>query len=64
MAATNKNDSVEKKLDNLLRAIQDQFILQSLLAGISAVDVRKMMKIDRLRVSNISRYLPKGGKRG
>lgn len=63
MAATNKNDSVEAKLDNLLRAMQDLFILQSLLAGMNVDDVRKMMKIDKHRVSNISKHLPKGAKR-
>jgi len=64
VAATNKTDSVEEKLDNLLRASQDLFILQALLAGVNVDDVRKMMKIDKHRVSNISKYLPKSAKRG
>lgn len=57
MAATSKNDSQGEKLDDILRATQDLFILQALLASVKVDDVRKMMKIDKHRVSNISKYL-------
>jgi hypothetical protein len=56
----NKNparDPVVEKLDALLSATQDLFILQALLAGINAHDVRKILRVSLNRVSNISRHL-------
>jgi hypothetical protein len=57
--ATNKdkNDFQLEKIDSLLRATQDLFILQALLAGVNVDDVRKILKIDKHRVSNISKHL-------
>ncbi len=58
MAATkDKSDPQSEKLDSLLRATQDLFILQALLAGVNVDDVRKILKIDKHRVSNISKHL-------
>ena len=50
-------DPQGERLDALLRATQDLFILQSLLAGVNVDDVRKILKIDKWRVSNISKHL-------
>jgi hypothetical protein len=64
MAANkDKNDPQSGKLDSLLRATQDLFILQALLAGVNVDDVRKILKIDKHRVSNISKHL-KNAKQG
>lgn len=46
-----------EKLDALLRVTQDLFILQALTAGANVNDVRRIMKIDKHRVSNISKHL-------
>jgi len=50
-------DPLVEKLDALLRATQDLFILQALQAGINSHDVRKILRIDIKRVSNINKYL-------
>jgi len=50
-------DPVHAKLDALLRVTQDLFILQALTAGAKVNDVRKALKIDKWRVSNISKYV-------
>ena len=54
---TSAGDPLAGKLDAVLRATQDLFILQALQAGVKVDDVRKMLKIDKWRVSNISKYL-------
>ena len=54
---TSAGDPVVDRLDLLLRATQDLFILNALNAGVKVDDVRKILKIDKLRVSNISKYL-------
>ena len=51
------SDPIAERLDALLRATQDLFILQALQAGINAHDVRKILRVDIKRVSNINRYL-------
>ena len=51
------SDQITERLDALLRATQDLFILQALQAGINAHDVRKILRVSLNRVSNISRHL-------
>jgi hypothetical protein len=50
-------DPIADKLDTLIRVTQDLFILQALTAGAKVDDVRKALKIDKLRVSGISKSL-------
>lgn len=58
MAKKNQEtDQTIEKLDALLRVTQDLFILQALTAGANVNDVRRIMKIDKHRVSNISKHL-------
>ncbi len=52
-------DPVHAKLDTLIRVTQDLFILQALTAGVNVDDVRKALKIDKWRVSNISKLVKK-----
>ncbi len=56
------SDSIEEKLDLLVRVTQDLLILQALQAGVNSHQVAAMVKIDKRRVSNISKYL-KGAKK-
>jgi hypothetical protein len=56
-AKKNDADPILEKLDGVLRATQDLFILQALVAGATVDDVRKTLKIDKHRVSNISKHL-------
>lgn len=51
------SDPVADKLDALIRVTQDLFILQALIAGAKVDDVRKALKINKWRVSNISKNL-------
>lgn len=48
---------VGEKLDELLWVTQDLLILQLLQAGINAGDVRKIVRVNTDRVTNISKYL-------
>lgn len=58
MAKKNQEiDPTNEKLEALLRVTQDLFILQALIAGVNVDDVRRIMKIDKHRVSNISKHL-------
>jgi hypothetical protein len=58
MAKKNQETNpTSEKLDALLRVTQDLFILQALTAGANVDDVRRILKIDKHRVSNISKYL-------
>ena len=50
-------DPISDKLDTLIRVTQDLFILQALVAGAKVDDVRKALKINKWRVSNISKAL-------
>lgn len=52
-----ETDATNEKLGALLHVTQDLFILQALTAGANVDDVRRMMKIDKRRVSNISKRL-------
>lgn len=50
-------DDQDAKLDEVIYAVQDLFILQALVAGIKVDDVRKILKIGKNRVSAISKYI-------
>ena len=52
-----ESDPVEEKLDLLVRLTQDLLILQALQAGVTSHKVAAMVKIDKVRVSNVSKYL-------
>lgn len=56
-----KSDS--GRLDDLLIAIQDLFILEGLRAGMNVEDVRKILRIDKLRVNKISGPFKKAQRR-
>jgi hypothetical protein len=51
------SDPFEDKLDLLVRLTQDLLILHALQAGVTSHEVAAMVKIDKGRVSNISKYL-------
>lgn len=51
------SNSIEDKLNLLVRATQDLLILQALQAGVNSHKVAAMVKIDKRRVSNISKFL-------
>jgi hypothetical protein len=57
MAKKNGNDPVGEKLDTLVRVTQDLFILNALVAGAKVDDIRRALKIDKWRVSNVSKSL-------
>ncbi|MCI0695185.1 hypothetical protein L0337_24645 [candidate division KSB1 bacterium] len=61
------NTQSAEKTDQLLDVLQDLFILESLKAGMNVDDIRKILKINKWRVSNISKYMKKkkdGDKQG
>jgi hypothetical protein len=59
MAPKNQQRNVESiGTDSLLTMLQDLFILEALKAGMTAEDVRRILRIERKRVSNISKSLP------
>lgn len=51
------SDPIEEQLDLLVRLTQDLLILQALQAGVNSHKVAAMLKIDKKRVSNVSKYL-------
>jgi hypothetical protein len=53
----NAGDPVADKLDTLIRVTQDLFILHALIAGAKVDDIRKVLKIDKLRVVHVSKSL-------
>ena len=50
-------DTIGEKLDALIRLTQDQLILHALQAGVNSHKVAAMVRIDKRRVSHISKYL-------
>lgn len=56
-------DPVAVALDDLLTVLQDLFILEALRAGMNVEDIRKILRIDKRRVTNVSRYLKQAMKR-
>lgn len=47
----------DKTLVRLIETTQDLFILQALQAGAKGQDVRKHLKVDQWRVTNVSKLL-------
>ena len=60
---TTSVDLVAERLDNLLTAIQDLFILEGLHAGIGVEEVRQILRIDKRRINKISSPLKKAQRR-
>jgi hypothetical protein len=52
-----KVETVEEKLDRLIRIAQDLLVLQALQARIGAHQVAAMLRIDKGRVSSFSKHL-------
>jgi predicted transcriptional regulator len=52
-----KIETTEEKLDHLIRLAQDLLILQALQAGVKSHEVASIVRIDKGRVSNISKCL-------
>ena len=52
-------DPVSEKLDVLIRVAQDLFILHALQAGLTSHEVRKILRVNVNRATNINRYLKK-----
>ena len=50
-------DPLLDRLDELVDAVQDLFILQALASDMKAEDIRKILHIDNWRVTNISKYM-------
>lgn len=57
-------DPLVQKLDHLLVVLQNLFILQGLGAGMKVEDLRKILRIDKWRVTNISKLLKPEDSRG
>lgn len=54
-----KPDRQTELLEQVLETIQNLFILQALEAGVTSEDVRKFMRIDKHRVSRVSKIRKK-----
>jgi hypothetical protein len=52
-----KSEPIDKK-DQIFTVIQDLFILEGLKAGMKVSDIRKILRIDKRRITNISKVLP------
>ncbi len=50
-------DSTVAKLDEVLAAVQNLFILQALNADMNGKDIRALLKVDQWRISKISKPL-------
>jgi len=57
-------DPVADKLDNVLPILQDLFILEGLRAGMTVGDIRKILHIDKQRVTNISKHVKQASRSG
>ena len=53
---TSRDRSTER-LDQLLEVLQDLFVLQALQMGLRGEDIRKILRIDQWRVTNISKHI-------
>jgi len=51
-----KNSNV---LESLVEAVQDLFILNALQAGAKGEGIRKLLRVDQWRVTNVSKLLKK-----
>ncbi|GEM_PF-5877938 len=59
-------DRSTDKMEQMITVLQDLFILEGLKAGMNVEDIRKTLKINKWRVSNISKCMKQersGGKR-
>lgn len=54
-----KPDRQTELLEQLLETTQNLFILQALEAGVKSVDVRALLRIDKHRVSSVSKIRKK-----
>jgi hypothetical protein len=52
-------DKTVELLQQLLETAQNSFILQALEAGVSGQEIRALLRIDKLRVSNVSKIRKK-----
>jgi hypothetical protein len=57
-------DPISARLDLLLAATQNLFILEALRAGMNVEDVRKLLKVDKWRISKISKPLKQAARKG
>ena len=57
MKKKSASDLLSEKLDALLWVTQDLLIFQLLQAGMNGGDVRKVVRVNTDRVSNISKHL-------
>lgn len=48
---------LSKKIDQLTEIFQNLFILQALSCGAKVNDIRRFLKIDKWRVSNVSKLI-------
>jgi hypothetical protein len=60
---SSNKDPVADRLDALLTATQNLFILEALRAGVSGDEIRKLLRINNWRISRISKPLKKAMKR-
>ncbi len=58
-----KQEVDSKSIDHILTIAQQSFILQALQAGMSTDSIRKILKIDYLRVIEISKHLKQAQRR-
>jgi len=55
--AKQQTDPTLRRLDELIAATENLFILQGLQAGMKTEAIRRLLKIDQLRVIAVSRHL-------
>lgn len=60
--STNR-DPTTAALSELLVAVQNLFILEALQAGMNVENIRRILRIDKWRVSNISKHMKQETKR-
>jgi DNA-binding MarR family transcriptional regulator len=58
MAKKIKKNPQSARTNLTLTVLQDLFILEGLKAGMKVGDIRKILRIDKRRVTNISKALP------
>lgn len=50
-------DALAEKMQDVLVAVENLFILEWLKAGINVEDIRKILRVDKKRVSDISKHM-------
>ncbi len=53
----NAEERMEEKLDELLRLLEDIFILQALKSGMNNAAIRKLLGVRMTRVSGIAKHI-------